>query len=215
MWNLSNYVGLESVSQLARIAGVQLFLSSHRDRVVSQSACKFQTFYWLKTNKFNEFTSEKLDNLHSIWFICSSNFKIYWGVPTSSCRKFNIDFANLTRPIDYGLVQNTNDSVRWVNSNIPRSVHKYFFLVEAIRLQSCTIPALGHRLNQIVESWSSRMAVYLRVEISMFIWSNSSSTSSRRYQINCSMASLSLILSCGVQRSGRTLTSWRSIEIWQ
>jgi hypothetical protein len=56
----------------------------------------------------NFINREKLDNISFV-----SNFKIYWGIPTSSCRKFNMDFANLTfTSTNNGLVQNTNDSVR-------------------------------------------------------------------------------------------------------
>ncbi|CAO1372149.1 unnamed protein product [Diamesa serratosioi] len=38
------------------------------------------------------------------------DFKVYWGVPSTSCRKYQIDFA--TTVGNYGIIQNFNDSVR-------------------------------------------------------------------------------------------------------
>lgn len=40
----------------------------------------------------------------------SSDFKVYWGVPSTSCRKYQIDFVNTVG--NYGIIQNFNDSVR-------------------------------------------------------------------------------------------------------
>ncbi|CAG9801227.1 unnamed protein product [Chironomus riparius] len=39
-----------------------------------------------------------------------NNFKIYWSVPTNSCRRFKVDFTDLISSGD--IIQNTNDSVR-------------------------------------------------------------------------------------------------------
>lgn len=41
--------------------------------------------------------------------ICSSNFPVYWNVPTESCYKYGVNFSNLKA---YGLVQNNKDKFR-------------------------------------------------------------------------------------------------------
>lgn len=54
----------------------------------------------------------ELKKFKFISHICNlfSNFKIYWSVPTNFCRKYNIDFVDLTTTGQ--VIQNTNDSLR-------------------------------------------------------------------------------------------------------
>jgi hypothetical protein len=54
------------------------------------------------------------ENLHTFSHT-TSNFKIYWGIPTSSCRKYKIDFTSAVAS-ENNIIQNLNDSVRLVST---------------------------------------------------------------------------------------------------
>lgn len=183
----------------AGIVAVQLFISRH---------WKVSCERWI----FQRNALQNVRNLIANSYF-PSNFKIYWSIPTSTCRKFQIDFSNLSA--SHGFVQNTNDSVRWVQGvdvclialSTLRGVS------EVTRLPFCMIQDYGLQLKRVeMVDWFITTEDCPKMEVLICTWDNSRSTSIDLFQTKHLMESLWLILNAGDQLFGRILATLKCIE---